>query len=345
MLSFLKRNLTRSMVGGLVVGGLVLGSGAAVAQEKIKFSLDWRIEGPVAIFFHAEQKGYFKQEGLEVSLDVGTGSASAVARVATGAYDMSFGDTSALIEYYANTPNPSRMQAVYMVHEQAPGAIFTLKKSGIRKASDLAGKKLGGPSFDAVRKMLPLVAKANNFDPKSVQLVSMEPALRETMLVKGDVDAITGFYYTQLLTLNARGIKTEDMQWFKYADMGLNNLYGNAIIASEKMIAERPRAIAGFLRALNRSIKEVLADPNGTIGAVKRREPLLDEKIELERLKLFLEFVATPNAKSDGLGIINKIKLENQVDDVVSAFGLKNKPSADLLFNSSFLPARGDRRL
>lgn len=327
-----------------LVSLLVLAEGAA-AQEKIRFSLDWRVEGPVAIFFHAEQKGYFKDEGLDVSLDVGTGSAASITRVATGAYDMSFGDLSALIEYYANSVAPQRMQAVYMVHEQAPGAIFTLKKTGIRKASDLAGKKLGGPSFDAVRKMLPLVAKANNFDAKSVQLVSMEPALRETMLVKGDVDAITGFYYTQLLTLNARGVKTEDLQWFKYADMGLNNLYGNAIIASEKMIAERPKAVAGFLRALNRSIREVLANPDAAIASVKRREPLVDEKLELQRLKLFLEFVATPNAKADGIGSINKVKLENQVDDVVSAFGLKNKPSADLLFNSNFLPPRGDRRI
>ncbi|MFN0163957.1 MAG: ABC transporter substrate-binding protein [Burkholderiales bacterium] len=319
-------------------------SGTALAQERIRFSLDWRIEGPVAIFFNAEQKGYFKQEGLDVSLDVGTGSAAAVARVATGAYDMSFGDMSALIEYFANTPNPSRMQAVYMVHEQAPGAIFTLKKSGIRKASDLAGKKLGGPSFDAVRKMLPLIARANGFDPKSVSLVTMEPALRETMLVKGDVDAITGFYYTQLLTLNARGVKTEDMQWFKYADMGINNLYGNAIIASERMIAERPRAIAGFVRALNRSLKEVMVDPASAMAALKRREALIDEKLELERLKLFLEFVATPVAKADGLGVIRKTKLETQVDDVVAAFGLKVKPSPDLLFNSSFLPSSAERR-
>ena len=120
----------------------LLFSASTAAQEKIRFSLDWRIEGPVAIFFHAEQKGYFKQEGLDVSLDVGTGSAASIARVATGAYDMSFGDLSALIEYYANTPNPQRMQAVYMVHEQAPGAIFTLKKSGIkaRAAEFFAGQ-------------------------------------------------------------------------------------------------------------------------------------------------------------------------------------------------------------
>ena len=112
----------------LMAIALVLLAGNAGAQEKIRFSLDWRVEGPVAIFFHAEQKGYFKQEGLDVALDVGTGSAASIARVATGAYDMSFGDLSALIEYYANSPNPQRMQAVYMVHEQAPGAIFTLKR-------------------------------------------------------------------------------------------------------------------------------------------------------------------------------------------------------------------------
>jgi NitT/TauT family transport system substrate-binding protein len=318
--------------------------GVAAAQERIRFSLDWRIEGPIAPFLVAEQKGYFKAEGLDVSLDVGTGSAASITRVATGAYDMSFGDTSALIEYYANTPNPSRIQMVYMVHEQAPGAIFTLKKSGIRKASDLVGKKLGGPTFDAVRKMLPLIARANSFNPAQVQLVSMEPALRETMLARGDVDAITGFYYTSLLTLNARGIKTEDMHWFKYADMGITNLYGNGIIAGERMLADRPRAIAGFVRALNRAAKDVMADPDGSIAAVKRRDSLIDEKLEAQRLKLSLEFVATPVAKSDGLGVIRKTKLETQVDDVVAAFGLKNKPSPDLLFNSGFLPPSAERR-
>ena len=91
----------------LLALGALLVTSSVCAQEKIRFSLDWRVEGPVAIFFHAEQKGYFKQEGLDVALDVGTGSAASIARVATGAYDMSFGDLSALIEYYANSRQPA----------------------------------------------------------------------------------------------------------------------------------------------------------------------------------------------------------------------------------------------
>jgi NitT/TauT family transport system substrate-binding protein len=79
----------------------------------------------------------------------------------------------------------------------------------------------------------PIFVKANNLDAAKITWTAMDAPLRETMLARGDVDAITGFYFTSLLNLNARGVKDEDVEVMMYPKYGVN-LYGNAIIVSEQ---------------------------------------------------------------------------------------------------------------
>ena len=321
---------------------------AQTEVTKIRFALDWRFEGPSALFVHALKKGYFAQEKLDVQIDVGTGSASAVNRVSTAAYDMGFADINSLIEFLGNNPGAqpaSRPVAVYMVYDTMPGAVFALKKSNINKPSDLNGKTLGAPVFDAGRKAFPIFARANSIDLKTVSWKTMDPALREVMLAKGEVDAITSFYFTGLPGLAARGVKAEDLVIMRYPDFGVQ-LYGSAIIASPRMLAERPQAVTAFLRALNRSIKEVVANPDEGIKSLKAHDPLVDIALETQRLKLCLDFfVATPNVRKVGLGAINKVRLDSTIEQVVAAFGIKSPVSPDGIFDSRFLPAAGERRL
>jgi NitT/TauT family transport system substrate-binding protein len=92
-----------------------------------------------------------------------------------------------------------------MVYNATPAAVFTLKKSGVSKPADLAGKTLAAPIFDAGRKAWPAFAKSNGLAVDAVKWQSVDPAIRETLLARGDVDGITGFYFTSLLNLEARG--------------------------------------------------------------------------------------------------------------------------------------------
>jgi NitT/TauT family transport system substrate-binding protein len=203
-----------------------------MAQTPIKFQLDWRFEGPAALFLASTAKGYYKAAGLDVTIDAGNGSGGTVTRVASGTYDMGFADLAALMEFHANNPDaPNKPVAVMMVYNNTPAAVLALKKSGITKPADLNGKKLGAPGFDAGRKAFPIFAKANNIS--GVQWTSMDPPLRETMLVRGDIEAITGFSFTSLLNLEARGVKTEDIVVLPYPAHGVK-LYGNVIIASRR---------------------------------------------------------------------------------------------------------------
>ena len=161
-------------------------------------------------------------------------------------------------------------------------------------------------------------------------------------MVRGDVDAAT-YFHDSAVSLFAR-MKTDELSVLKYSDAGVN-LYGNAILASSNLIAQNPKAVAAFLRATNRAIVETFANPAPSIAAMRQREPILDAKVELDRWAITAQYVGAADTRAHGLGDIRKLTLEQQVDEVADVFGLKNKPSADAIFNSSMLPARSERSI
>jgi NitT/TauT family transport system substrate-binding protein len=310
-------------------------SAMAQAVTPIKFQLDWRFEGPAAFFLAPVAKGYFKDAKLDVTVDAGNGSGGAVTRVASGTYDMGFADLAALMEFHANNPDaPNKPVAVMMVYNNTPASVMSLKKSNIKSPADLAGKKLGAPGFDAGRRGFPIFAKVNN-----VTWVSMDPALRETMLAKGDVDAITGFTFTSLLNLEARGVKVEDVAIMQYPDYGVK-LYGNAIIVSQKLMKENPAAIKAFLAAFAKAAKEVVANPVEGIAYVKARDGIINVPLEERRLKLAIDTVInSPDARKEGFGKVNDGRLSLMASQVSDAFNTKTRVDRNAIWNGSFLPS------
>ena len=290
-----KRHLLQVL---LTASALGFGIAPVVAQTltPIKFQLDWRFEGPAALFLHPAAKGYFRDAGLDVTIDAGNGSGGTVTRVASGAYEMGFADLAALMEFHANNPDsPNKPVAVMMVYNNTPASVMALKKSGITKPADLNGKKMGAPVFDAGRRAFPIFAQAN--DVKNVNWTAMDPTLRETMLLRGDIDAITGFTFTSLLNLEARGAKAADVVVLPYPDYGVK-LYGNVIIASPKMIAENPAAVKAFLVAFAKGAKEVMAKPEVAIESVKARDGIINTSLETRRLKLAIDTAINSPARA-----------------------------------------------
>ena len=316
----------------------MLAFGAAQAATPVKFQLDWRFEGPSAMFLVPAAKGYFKDAGLDVTVDSGNGSGAAVTRVASGTYDMGFADLAALMEFNANNPDaPNKPIAVMMVYNNTPASVMALKKSGIKTPADLSGKKLGAPVFDAGRRAFPIFQQANNVT--NVQWTAMDPPLRETMLVRGDVDAITGFTFTSLLNIEARGVPPADVTVMAYPDFGVK-LYGNAIIASPKMIKENPEAIKAFLAAFAKGAKEVIADPAKAIEAVKARDGIINTQLEVRRLQLAIDTVInSPSAREEGFGQVKAPRLALMASQVSDAFKTKSRVKADQVWDGSFLPS------
>ncbi|MFW9615064.1 ABC transporter substrate-binding protein [Aquabacterium sp.] len=311
------------------------------AETPIKFQLDWRFEGPSALFLQPVAKGYFKQAGLDVSVDAGSGSGGTVTRVASGTYDLGLADMAALMEFHANNPDaPNKPVAIMMVYNNTPAAVFALKKSGVKTPADLAGKKLGAPVFDAGRKAWTIFAKANKVGP--VTWISMDPPLRETMLVRGDVDAITGFSFTSLLNLEARGAKSDELVMFPFAQYGVK-LYGNAIIASPKILKENPEAVKAFLKAFTKGAKEVLANPDASIEHVKARDGIINVELEKRRLKMAIDqVVASPDARAEGFGQVKLPRLALMASQVGDAFNTKTRVNPDAVWTPAYLPSAAE---
>ncbi|PXW92846.1 NitT/TauT family transport system substrate-binding protein [Sphaerotilus hippei] len=342
--STLRRSLLALASAATLTTGLFGSTGAMAQETPVKFQLDWRFEGPASLFLTPVSKGYFKAEKLDVTVDAGNGSGGTVTRVASGTYDMGFADLAALMEFLANNPTvPNKPVAVMMVYNNTPAAVLALKKSGIAKPADLTGRKLGAPVFDAGRKAWPIFAKANGVG--AVTWTGMDPSLRETMLVRGDIDAITGFSFTSLLNLEARGVKSEDIVVLPYPQFGVK-LYGNAIIVGETFLKKNPEAVKAFLRAFTKGMKDVIADPTAAIATVKARDGIINEALELRRLKLTLDAtVLTPDARAEGFGDVKGPRLSLMASQVSDAFGTKERVKPEAVWNGSYLPSAAERAI
>ena len=333
-----KRTLLKTTVALAALSAFGL---ASAQTTPIKFQLDWRFEGPAALFLVPVAKDYFKAAKLDVAVDAGNGSGGTVTRVASGSYDMGFADMAALMEFHANNPDaPNKPGAIMMVYNDTPASVMALKKSGIKTPADLNNKKLGAPVFDAGRRAFPIFAKANNIT--GVQWTAMDPPLRETMLVRGDIDAITGFTFTSLLNLEARGVKAADVVVLPYPDYGVK-LYGNAIIASPKILKDNPEAVKAFLKAFAKGMKDVIAKPADAIQTVKARDGIINVELETRRLQLAIDTVInSPNARTEGFGQVSGPRLSLMASQVSDAYGTKSRVNPDAVWNGSFLPTKAE---
>jgi ABC-type nitrate/sulfonate/bicarbonate transport system substrate-binding protein len=307
----------------------------------LKFTLDFRINGQTAPFFLAQSKGYYKDEGLDVTIDVGAGSVTSITRIASGVYQMGLGDISSLVEFNAQNPGTPAVQAVYQYYNRAPFVIIGRKDRGISNDfRSLEGKKIGAAAVESTRRAWPMVARKLRVRNDYFIWTTTDFSARDNVMVRGDVDGAT-YFHDSAVSLFAR-MKLEELSVLPYAQAGLN-LYGNAILASSSLIAQNPKVVAAFLRATNRALIETFASPVPSIAAIKQREPFLDEKVELERWRITSQYVGAPDTAAHGLGDIRKLLVEQQVEEVADVFGLKSRPSTDGLFNLSMLPSKTER--
>ncbi len=307
----------------------------------LKFTLDFRVTGQTAPFFLAQSRGYYKDEGLDVAIDVGAGSVASITRIASGVYQLGLGDISSLIEFNAQNPGTPPIQAVYQYYNRAPFAIIGRKDRGITSDfRSLQGKKIAAAAVESTRRSWPMVARKLRSAPDLFQWVTTDFSARDNVMVRGDVDGAT-YFHDSAVSLFAR-MKLADLSVLQYADAGVN-LYGNAILAHTSVIQQNPKLVAAFLRATNRAVIETIQNPGPAIAAVRQREPILDEKVELERWRITQQYVAAADTRSHGLGDIRKLLLEQQVDEVVDVYGLKTRVAADGIFNASMLPSRAER--
>jgi NitT/TauT family transport system substrate-binding protein len=327
-----------------VVAGSGFVSNSARAAEKVRFLLDWAFQGPQALFTYTLEKGYFANQNLDVTIERGFGSTDSVTKLASGAYDVAFGDINSMMEYNVKNPDKRQLIAVMMIYDRAPLAVVTIDPA-IKTLKDLEGKRLTTTRGAADLNLFPIFARNAGLDTTKISFVYVAPNLREPLLIKQQAEASTAFYHTSYMSLKALGVDMSKFKSFAYSDYGVE-IYGNAVMTSKALAADKPEVLRGITKALTQALRDVVQSPEVAIPSIKQRDPTSNEAIELERLQIVNEqSVVTPATLKSGVGGIDTARMEKAIDQVKEALELPRRPSVDEVFTDKFLPPASERML
>lgn len=331
-----------SMLLAAAAASLLLSASTSHAADKVRFLIDWAFQGQAAPFVIAADKGYFAAENLDVSIDRGYGSADAITKLASGTHDMAFGDINSMIEFNTKNPDKTQLIGVFMIFDKAPLSIFTLDET-IKTPKDLEGKKIVTSQGEANLRLFPILAKLAGIDRNKVTFVNVQPQLRESLMLKGEGDAATGFYYVSYIGYKALNADMKKLKAFMYADYGLN-AYSNAIIVPTSLTKSNPDLIRRFNRALAKGLRDSIQTPEIVAPFLKKRDGTIVEANEIERLKIInRDFVVTPYVVKNGFGDVDATRMTQGISQISEALELPRTPKIDEVFTNSFLPPLSER--
>lgn len=317
---------------------------AAWAQTPVRLLLDWQPQGPAAPFFLALDKGYYKAEGLDVSIHPGKGSAQTLDQLIKDNFQFGLADTNALV-LYRDDPKAPPVKSVMMVYNASAYAMIALRNRRISAPIDIHRKSIGIPNNPGEELAWNSMVEMNKIDPKIVNIDKIGYAEREQMLMRGQVDAVMGYWFTTFINLTERGVKPQDILTFKINDWGVRH-YGDSLVANPDFVSANPKAVQGFIKATIRGIQDSIKDPNAAIAALAKFNPTLKRDTEYLRLRLALEntFV-TPEIRSTGvLGDVDMKRFAASIDQIDQVVKLKTKPAPTAIFTAEFLPPPDQRK-
>ncbi len=322
----------------------VLAASSTYAQTQVPFALDWKFEGPSAAYFAAIDNGHFAEAGLEVEISPGKGSLDAIPKIATGAFPIGFADINSLVKFLDANPG-APVTAVMMIYDKPPFAVVGRASRGIDGPSSLEGKILGAPPPDGAWAQFPAFASANGLDMSRITVEPVGFPTREPMLAEGNVDAITGFSFSSYLNLVRLGVPEDDIVVLLMADHGLS-LYGNAIIVNTDYAKDNADVVTGFLGAVARGWRDVIADPAAGAEMIAKRNPAIDVELETRRLQLAIDAnVVTDYTSEKGIGGIDADRFAASLEQIGETYEFNTPPDASLYFTDAYLPDATTREL
>lgn len=312
--------------------------------DNVKVSLEWVIDGATAPDFFGIDNGIYRHLGLNVMLDGSAGSADSINRVATGTYEFGMADASTLVEFACRNPG-SAPKLVMPIYDVFPAVILSLSRKPIKSLKQLAGIRLGTGTADAASQLLPGLLALNEIDPASIHFVTLDPKLRDAMLLTGEVDAVVAFDYTAVFNLIGNGVKLKDINLLYFSHYGFD-FFGNSLIVNPQVAAKNPDLVRRMALAIARAWIAASNDRAGAIAAAIKRNQLLDPKTERARLDWVIDrLVLTKNVRENGLGTVDPARVKRSIKFIKNALHLPAAPSVEQFFDAQFMPPAKDRKI
>ena len=314
------------------------------ALAKLKFTLDWARQGPNAYADMGKEKGFFRDVGIDITIDRGFGSGRVPTDIAAGTYDMGQGDIGPIIRFMAQNPE-SDLIAVAIWGDKSLMGVTVRADSAIKTPKDFEGKTLAAPETDGGRQLFPAFAKANGIDMSKVTWMTVTSDLREPMLVQKRADGITGAVTSTSMSLKNIGMDVPQQRIMMYRDFNVE-LYGYCFLTTRKFLAANPALVRSALKGLFKSLIYANNNRNESIAVLKKIEPLTDVAIETERQAISYErMVLSDYVSKNGLSAVDPARLSRVIRTIEDAYNLPPKLTPANVYTDAFLPSAAERKI
>lgn len=331
---------TKLWVLALGVLWFVVAAGAmaqAAEMDRVKVRLDWVIRGGHAMFFVAKEKGYFRNENIDMELiHKGNGSVNTMTLVGKNEYDFGFGDLPTLtVAKSKGVP----VATLVVVNQRSPMALVALKGTGVKTPKDVEGKVMGVHPAGSTYIFYQALMAANGVDRKKITEATV-PVPYESFLLTRKVQLITGYIDAEIPELEAKAGGPGSLEIVIGADYGYD-LLGSGMLTNERMIKEKPDVVRRFTRAYLRAFQDVLNSPQEAVEILAKHNPEVVEKkdVMLKQLDADVRYTFTSDdTKANGLGW-NPHKKWQATHDTLLKLNVIEKavPSINSLYSNDFL--------
>jgi NitT/TauT family transport system substrate-binding protein len=314
------------------IAAVTLAAGPAVAQspQKMTLTLNFLAGGPQAGFMYGKKLGYYRDVGIDLTIEEGKGSATTAQQVATGQTDVGFADAPAAMQVRSKG-GPVKIVAPIL---QTNGfAVISLEATGLRAPRDLVGRTVAVQPGTAQTTLLDAIFAANNIDKSKVNIVNIDPAALVGTLLEKKVDAILAGADFQSVQIRDRGFKVHDMF---YRDIGVPTV-GLAIIARDDKLQANADLYRRFVAASLRGWDAARKDPDAASQAVVEQFAAGNKSQILKQLEVDLLLICAKGSKS--LGLVPDENWKITYDLMTKYLGLPaDKPAGDY-YTTTYLPA------
>jgi NitT/TauT family transport system substrate-binding protein len=324
-----------------LLAGIVGAPGHAQAQEKkltdITFSLDFIVLGRHAPFYVAIDKGFYKEEGLNVNIVPAKGTAQGIQNVEAGIAQIGFTDVASLVVARAEG---STVKAVAVIYQKAPYCFFSLDPgANVRSIKDLVGLKVGSNTGSYITNIARAMMRNEGLDPNTLQMESIEPSARIAMLATRKIPAIDFFIITK--PAMERAVKDAKVVTFLFADHGLD-LYSNGIGATEAYLKEHPDTVKAFVRATLKGYQYAFRHKAEAADIIQKYAKALNKDITIQELGIVEDLTVTPEVKKAGIGSFTPERMATSVKWMAEngGFPAEKAPKPADVYATGFLPAQ-----
>ena len=311
----------------LLTAGLALSmSLPALAQDKMQLQLNWFQLADHSPIYLAMKKGYYKEEGIDLTVLRGSGSADAAKKIDLGQADVGISDAPTVLTAISKGAN---LKMVAVVYDKAGNNVFFRKSANIKTPKDLVGKKIAVPPADSHRVLWPAFAAINGIDPASVTLVNIKPEGKQAIVAAGEADGSFDLYTSYAIWEKVLGKgEVGNLLW---ADFGLP-IYGHTYFVNNELLQKNPKLVERFLRATHKGWRDAKANPKASIDAMVEMVPGLDGPTLLATMPQILDLCVTERSAKYGLGWIEPELMQKTMDITFA----NNKPEKALAVNDVF---------